>query len=150
MTPTPCSAQAGSSASAGAWSKKVVSDLHTVHGAAAHQGECAVGLVVVDGDAEQADFPSCFSSAIVSSQSPRPSQSSLQTWNCRTSKWSRPLVRRLVSRLLRMCSPGNASAGSRPSGAGQTRFFGGTLVATRTSSPDRSRTARPTMRSLSP
>ncbi len=36
--------------------EEVVDDLHAVHRAAAHECECVVGLVVVDGDPEQADL----------------------------------------------------------------------------------------------
>ena len=87
---------------------------------------------------------------MVSSQSPRPIHSSLQTWNWSRSNASRPDARRLFSRLVLMWWPGKVSAGSTPSGAGQIRFFGGTLVATESGSPRCSRTTAPTMRSLSP
>ncbi len=78
-----------------------------------------------------------------SSQLPRPTQSSLHTWNCMTSIVSLPRLDRLRSVQRRIHSAGNASSGSTPSGAGHMRFLGGILEAT-TIRSGRSRTTLPT------
>jgi hypothetical protein len=88
-------------------------------------------------------LPSSRSAWMPSSHEPRPTHSSLQTWNCWTSSTSRPRLESVRSVHLRMWSAGNASSGSTPSGAGQRRFLGGILLAT-TMRSLRSRTTWPT------
>ncbi len=152
ITPTPCSSQAGNSSSSGDWSKtlKITCTASTTPLRTNSTAVC--GSWSLTDTPNRPIRPSCFNRPTVSSQSPRPSHSSCQTWNCTRSNRSSPLTRSEVCTLSRMCAPGKVSAGSTPARAGHCRFSGGTLVATRTCCPAaaRSRTTCPTSRSLSP
>src|SRR5829696_643945 len=114
----------------GAPFEDVVDHLHRVHDPVSMSLTALWGWWSFMETPKKRILPSPFSSSTASNQSPCPTHSSDQTWNCCTSIASNPRFLRLVSVQSLTYPFGKTSSGCSPDGAGQMRFFGGILVAT--------------------